>query len=86
MISLMDEIHSLKSAFEEKQNNKLTIKDDSSDNTKDNTLEENQSNELKKPDVPTPGRENILDEPISSEENNRVEQRNKLISRINIFA
>jgi len=49
-------------------------------------LEENQSNELNPPDPSSLEIENILDEPIPNEENNRVEQKNKLISRINIFA
>ena len=86
IISVMDEIQGLKNALEEKQNNELSGEDDSAENTKDITLEENQSNELNEPDTSLSESENILDEPISNEENNRVEQKNKLISRINIFA
>ena len=86
IISVMDEIQGLKNALEEKQNNELSGEDDSAENTKDITLEENQPNELNEPDTSLSESENILDEPISNEENNRVEQKNKLISRINIFA
>ena len=86
IISLMDEVHGLKNALEEKHNNELITKAESAENAKDIILEENQSNELNPPDPSSLEIENILDEPISNEENKLVVQRNILISRINIFA
>ena len=86
IISLMDEVHGLKNALEERHNNELITKAESAENTKDIILEENQSNELNLPDPSSLEIENILDEPISNEENKLVVQRNILISRINIFA
>ena len=86
IISLMDEVHGLKNALEEKHNNELITKAESAENTKGIILEENQSNELNPPDPSSLEIENILDEPISNEENKLVVQRNILISRINIFA
>jgi|GEM_PF-5896791 len=86
IISLMDEVHGLKNALEERHNNELITKAESAENTKDIILEENQSNELNLPDPSSLEIENILDEPISNEENRLVVQRNILISRINIFA
>ena len=86
IISLMDEVHGLKNALEEKHNNELITKAESAENAKDIILEENQSNELNLPDPSSLEIENILDEPISNEENKLVVQRNILISRINIFA
>ena len=82
----MDEVHGLKNALEEKHNNELITKAESAENTKGIILEENQSNELNPPDPSSLEIENILDEPISNEENKLVVQRNILISRINIFA
>ena len=86
IISLMDEVHGLKNALEERHNNELITKAESAENTKGIILEENQSNELNPPDPSSLEIENILDEPISNEENRLVVQRNILISRINIFA